>query len=647
MPNTPRGYPVPASTDVVALAAVQNLADAIDTDVADVEQLARLGVPGPPGPEGSPDGAISVADHGAAGDGITDDTDAIQAAITAAGRAGGVWFPRGTYLVSSPLRPLRQQRLTGTHTVKYEPGRLEDFPGCTIAAHPNFSGRAIIDIPPSSYGVQIDRLCLAAMGTSGSFAGVALPAYADNAGENAFLIRDSMISSCPGPGITGHMWVMDVRDTHITQCSVGIHVTGDDGLTDARIIGSQFYYNRVGGIIIDSDGWTGAVTIMGCRVERSGSLYSWPEAPTNPAAPGIAIRSGRNITLIGVETDANSGPGLEIGHATRNVYNVHVVGCSFNRDGGGDQTTGSWWLGGVEVTSSTPGAVPVTGSGYAGITLDRCSHVKIVATDVAYGAADDFGAAGPISPMFGVSMQDTSGVALSLGRIEVIPHQNSLRMVGAANYGVGIDLPSLGLSTVPVVADATWLPTAGGIGCVVYQIDIGALMVRNYSGTWLRMLSYDGTNPPRFPPVVDVYGAATATKAVRMVSGDKLKALVGISADAAGADLRLERYNDDEVWQGSVTYRRATGLLETEHQYVVPATAANIAVTVRGRTSQTAALTQWETDGAVAVAGVLPSGRVWGANAVDAVDMIPLGQLKTVVDAATDFADFKTRVASM
>ena len=40
MPNTPRGYPVPASTDVVSLDAVQNLADAIDTDVASVEQLA-------------------------------------------------------------------------------------------------------------------------------------------------------------------------------------------------------------------------------------------------------------------------------------------------------------------------------------------------------------------------------------------------------------------------------------------------------------------------------------------------------------------------------------------------------------------------------------------------------------------------------
>jgi len=36
MADTPRGYPVPASTDVVSLDAVQDLADAIDTDVTAV-----------------------------------------------------------------------------------------------------------------------------------------------------------------------------------------------------------------------------------------------------------------------------------------------------------------------------------------------------------------------------------------------------------------------------------------------------------------------------------------------------------------------------------------------------------------------------------------------------------------------------------
>ncbi|CAG8018440.1 unnamed protein product [Penicillium nalgiovense] len=56
----------------------------------------------------------NVKDYGAVGDGVTDDTEAINRAISEGGRCGPdcgsstiypatVWFPKGTYLVSSPL----------------------------------------------------------------------------------------------------------------------------------------------------------------------------------------------------------------------------------------------------------------------------------------------------------------------------------------------------------------------------------------------------------------------------------------------------------------------------------------------------------------------------------------------------------------
>ena len=48
---------------------------------------------------------VNVKNYGATGDGVTDDTAAIQAAIDVANTAGGgeVFFPRGTYLISSTL----------------------------------------------------------------------------------------------------------------------------------------------------------------------------------------------------------------------------------------------------------------------------------------------------------------------------------------------------------------------------------------------------------------------------------------------------------------------------------------------------------------------------------------------------------------
>jgi hypothetical protein len=55
----------------------------------------------------------NVKDFGAVGNNIADDTVAIQAAITAAGVGGTVYFPKGTYLLSATLNALTNQNLIG------------------------------------------------------------------------------------------------------------------------------------------------------------------------------------------------------------------------------------------------------------------------------------------------------------------------------------------------------------------------------------------------------------------------------------------------------------------------------------------------------------------------------------------------------
>jgi len=46
---------------------------------------------------------IYACDHGVVGDGVTDNTEAIQAALNAAGECGTVFLDSGTYVVNGTL----------------------------------------------------------------------------------------------------------------------------------------------------------------------------------------------------------------------------------------------------------------------------------------------------------------------------------------------------------------------------------------------------------------------------------------------------------------------------------------------------------------------------------------------------------------
>jgi len=56
---------------------------------------------------------VSIKDFGAVGDGVTDDTVAIQNAVNAVGASGRVNFPTGTFLLSSTIQCLTNQQLIG------------------------------------------------------------------------------------------------------------------------------------------------------------------------------------------------------------------------------------------------------------------------------------------------------------------------------------------------------------------------------------------------------------------------------------------------------------------------------------------------------------------------------------------------------
>lgn len=103
---------------------------------------------------------FNVMAYGATGNGTTDDTTAIQAALTAAASGGVVYFPPGTYLISTALAPSSGTRLTGAGALcttiestassifTLQPGthldRVEiDHLALTVTGHDLFSGANI------------------------------------------------------------------------------------------------------------------------------------------------------------------------------------------------------------------------------------------------------------------------------------------------------------------------------------------------------------------------------------------------------------------------------------------------------------------------------------------------------------------------
>ncbi|EJU01870.1 exo-beta-1-3-glucanase [Dacryopinax primogenitus] len=96
----------------------------------------------------------NVKNFGAKGDGVTDDTAAINAAISSGNRCGNgcassttspaqVFFPSGTYLISSPIILYYYTEMVGD---------AKDMP--TLLAAPSFSGIAVIDADPSTSNGQ-------------------------------------------------------------------------------------------------------------------------------------------------------------------------------------------------------------------------------------------------------------------------------------------------------------------------------------------------------------------------------------------------------------------------------------------------------------------------------------------------------------
>lgn len=244
---------------------------------------------------------LNVKDFGAKGDGSTDDTAAIQAAIDYAVAAGrrSVYFPAGTYIVTSPLHA---QVETGTTTVggstksRYAYGMGLTLRGeqvgktvlrktgqatYTIPANNNINGGSTVDTTLFFGGTEGTGLYVSDLSIENASTGECYAIYATRA--RCVLERLNVCTNSHGIYLYG--WLNNLTDIIITAKEKGLWVANATstvcnkvfvaGCNNPYYLVSTHYSTLISCCADNCTGniWTlkGSITMLGCGSESKGA----------------------------------------------------------------------------------------------------------------------------------------------------------------------------------------------------------------------------------------------------------------------------------------------------------------------------------------------------------------------------------------
>lgn len=326
--------------------------------------------------------------YGALGDGVADDTAAIQAAIDAAGYGGVVYLPKGVYKVSQPLDLPRGVTLQGSHSnLMVGPGMVADEWACYLQAAPTFTTGAMITIVgdddgdhPAINGEQnIRNLMLdGSKVPTGSLDGI----YAKGNVQNV-VMRDVCVRQMPNNGIitaanAAQEWPYSWRlhSVMVDNCHTnGIVMERNTDLTleDCQVIGcwaSGYKLTNCANTIVTHSRaeWCGNYGF-----HLTGGWGNWP--------------GSGSMTMTGCSTDRNGWDGVRMDASGNGAFLIQ--GLNTRRDG----------------RNGGPG-----GGGYAGLRLSGTAPVVVTGL-VCYVGTDDGGTAGT-SPEYGLRVSDAKDVSV-------------------------------------------------------------------------------------------------------------------------------------------------------------------------------------------------------------------------------------------
>lgn len=324
---------------------------------------------------------VTAAPYGAKVDGSTDDTAALQAALSAAAPGSIVWLPPGTTVTSAPIYIPPQVELLGAHS-----SHLDSTAASCIKPSAGFTGAAVIlivDQATGGYSIPSNQQSIRNITLDGSnLTGSTIDGLQAQGSVHGVIIEDVQIRSMPNHGINnvsnGSGFPYSWRGTRLVVQACAGYGYAVGGTTDSTWIDCEALGCLKSGFLLASQ--PSNSKFIGCRSEYS----TWNGFEISGTWTG-ANYGGGGATMVDCSTDANNRNGILI--TATGDSPLSIIGGNYRRDG---------WNGGA------------AGSGYAAIQCTGSTiPVKITAPMTQTGFGEASGQTVP-SPQYGLAVISSS-----------------------------------------------------------------------------------------------------------------------------------------------------------------------------------------------------------------------------------------------